>query len=355
MRGTSPRCRRRAGGDGAGGAAHDQLRAEDVLGAGGGGAGHLVEQDAGDGRPHLADRLPHGGQRRVGELGHRGVVAADDRHVLGHPQAAPARLADGAQRHRVGATHDGGGAAVEQGAGRPLAALDAEHRGLHEVVEVGHRADVAPHRLVEPGDLAGHRHVPRLAGGQTDAGVAEADEVLDGEVHPGGVVAADERRLEALAETVDQHQVQPAPLHLDVPLRVGRRVGVVAADEHRAGDAALHQHLHVLVLLHAAGRLGAQHRRPAGLREGGLDHLGHVREDRVVELGHQQADEPGRAPPAPGGTLVPQLVERRQHGGAHRLRDGGAPAHHPAHGGCADTCPGRDVTQSHDHVLKPSA
>ena len=62
------------------------------------------------------------------------------------------------------------------------------------------------------------------------------------------------------------------------------------------------------------GVLRAQHRCEAALRQRRLDHLGERREDRVVSSGITSPTSPADCAPQPGRALVPQHVERGQHG-----------------------------------------
>ena len=73
--------------------------------------------------------------------------------------------------------------------------------------------------------------------------------------------------------------------------RVG--LGVQAAGEDDARDLLLEQQLDVVGLGDAARGLGAQHRREALLGERAADDLGEGREDRVLQLGQDQPDQPG--------------------------------------------------------------
>jgi len=87
---------------------------------------------------------------------------------------------------------------------------------------------------------------------------------------------------------------------------------VQPADEDDARHPELGQHRHILVLPDSARGLGAEHGGEALLGERRLQHLGHRREDRVVELGHHQADEAAAAYPQFGRPFVAQDVESGQ-------------------------------------------
>ena len=134
---------------------------------------------------------------------------------------------------------------------------------------------------------------------------------LERELHRGDVVVGDERGVDALDVAVDQDDRQPALAQARVAVGVGRGVGVLAGDVDDPGDAAVEQHLHVVVLVHPARRLGAQHRRVAVPGQRGLDDLGERREDRVGQLGHDQPDQAGALAPQPARPVVAEHVQRR--------------------------------------------
>ena len=116
----------------------------------------------------------------------------------------------------------------------------------------------------------------------------------------------------------------------------GVLLGVLAADEHDAGDLLLQQELDVVGLGDAAGRLRAQHRRVAVLREPAADDLAERREDRVLQLGQEEADEAGALAAQLGRALVAEHVQRRQHGLAGGLGDPRLLVQHAADGRFAD-------------------
>ena len=146
-----------------------------------------------------------------------------------------------------------------------------------------------------------------------------AHRLLDGH----GVVARDPREAEALDRRVDEDGRQ---LALGQPgVVVVRRVllGVQAAGEDDARDLLLEQQVDVVRLGDAAGRLGAQDRREALLGEGAADDLGEGREDRVLELRQDEADEPGAFAAQLGRPFVAEDVERGEDRLAGRLGDAG--------------------------------
>ena len=101
------------------------------------------------------------------------------------------------------------------------------------------------------------------------------------------------------------------------------------------GDLALEQHLDVLGLGHAA-RARAEHGVEAALRERAADDLGERREDRVLQLGH---DEPDHARPPHAQVrrpLVADHVERGEHCRARRVGDARLAVEHAADGRLAD-------------------
>jgi hypothetical protein len=175
--------------------------------------------------------------------------------------------------------------------------------------------------------------------------VAEGGEVADREVHRGDVVVADEGRVDAVQIAVDQHDRQPALAQRDVAGRVGGAVGVQPGDEDDPGDAALQEHLGVVVLVDAAGGLGAQHRRVAVPRQRRLDDLRERREDRVVELRDDEPDEAGGPLLQPGRPLVAEDVEGGEHRLAGAVGDPGTAVEDPADRRLADAGLHRDVGQ----------
>ena len=133
----------------------------------------------------------------------------------------------------------------------------------------------------------------------------------------------DAGKAEALDRGVDEDRGQAA-LGQPCVVAVWRVfLGVQAAREHDARDLLLEQELDVVRLGDAAGRLRAQDRREPALGETDAHDLGDGREDRVLELGQDEADEPGALAAQLGRPLVAEDVERREHGLARGLGDPG--------------------------------
>ena len=94
-------------------------------------------------------------------------------------------------------------------------------------------------------------------------------------------------------------------------------------DDHDPGDAALDERAEVLQLVDDLRR-AAEHARVAGGGEAAFERLGEDREDRVVELGHDDADEPGleRAATARGAAAPSSSTARRTTAWSARSRPG---------------------------------
>ena len=131
-----------------------------------------------------------------------------------------------------------------------------------------------------------------------------------------------------------------------------RRVGlrVEAAGEDDARDLLLEQQVDIVRLGDAADRLGAQHRREPLLREGAADHLGERREDGVLELRQDEADQAGTFAAQLGRPLVAQDVERRQDRLAGRLGHAGLLVEDAADGRLTDPDLACDLGESFGHV-----
>ena len=207
-------------------------------------------------------------------------------------------------------------------------------------------AEVLAHRHPEALHLADHRGVALRAQGQPDLGVAQLHEVVDGQAHRRDVVVRHERGVDPGQPAVDQHDRQAALAQPLVAGRVGGGVGVLAAEEDDPGDPAVEQHLHVVVLVHPARGLRAQHRGEALGGQRGLDDLRERREDRVDQLGHHQADEQRRLRLQPGGPVVAEHVDRGEHRLPGRVGHPRPVVEHPADRGLADVGLRRDVGQA---------
>ena len=94
----------------------------------------------------------------------------------------------------------------------------------------------------------------------------------------------------------------------------------------------------------------AQHRVEAALRERAGDNLGERREDRVLELRHDEPDHARLPPPQMRRPLVADHVERGQHRRARRVRDAGLAVQHAADRRLADAGLLRDVCKLAGHA-----
>jgi len=110
----------------------------------------------------------------------------------------------------------------------------------------------------------------------------------------------------------------------------------VPAGEHHPGDVLLEQHADVIRFRQPAGRAGAQHGGEAPLRQRSADDLGQRREDRVLQFGQHQADQPGPFAAQLGRALIAEHVERRKDGLPGAGGDPGLAVEDPAHRGLAD-------------------
>ena len=154
-------------------------------------------------------------------------------------------------------------------------------------------------------------------------------------------------RCRALTRTVGQAALgEPAVVAVR---RVG--LGVEPAGEDHARDLLLEQEVDVVRLGHAADGLGAQDRREALLGEGARDDLGEGREDRVLELGQDEADEARALAAQLRRALVAQDVERGQDRLAGRLGDAGLLVEDAADRGLADADLAGDIRES--SVMSP--
>ena len=73
------------------------------------------------------------------------------------------------------------------------------------------------------------------------------------------------------------------------------------------------------------------------------------REDRVLQLGHDQADQAGAALAQPRGAFVAEHVERGEDGLPGVRGDAGAVVEHPGHRGLADLRLPGDVSEPGTH------
>ena len=190
--------------------------------------------------------------------------------------------------------------------------------------------------LGERGELAARRHVVGRTGDQADPLVAERGQVGIGLPGRGHVVGGHAREVQPVDRRVEQHRRNAPRTQQPVVVVRGALLGVVTAGEHHPGDVLVEQHADVVGLRQAARRAGAQHRREAPLRQRPADHLGQRREDRVLQFGQHQADEPGAFTAQLGGPFVAEDVERGQHGLPGTGGHAGLAVEDPADRGLAD-------------------
>ncbi len=188
---------------------------------------------------------------------------------------------------------------------------------------------------------------------QAEPLVAEGGEVRVGLLHRDGVVGRDAREVEVLGGGVHEHDRQAK---LQQPLVVlVRRVGlgVLPAGKDHSRHLPLEQHLDVLGLGHAPGPR-AEHGVEAALRERAGDDLGERREDRVLELGHDQPDHARATNAEVRRPLVADHVERSQHRSSRRVGDAGLAVQDTADRRLADPGLLRDVCKlpSHPAILR---
>ena len=155
---------------------------------------------------------------------------------------------------------------------------------------------------------------------EADPLVAKRRQMAVGLLHRDGVVRRDARKVQVLGGGVDEddRQAQLEQPQVVVVRRVG--LGVLAAGEHHARHLPLEEHLDVLGLGHAP-RPRAEDRVEPALGERAADHLRESREDRVLQLGHDEPDHARTSHPQVRRPLVADHVERGEHGGAGRIGD----------------------------------
>ena len=184
---------------------------------------------------------------------------------------------------------------------------------------------------------------------QPDALVAELLEVAPGLLDGDGVVGRHRRHTDARDGSVGH---DGGKTQVDEPLVVRvRRVllGVLAAGEHDPRHLLLQEEVDVVRLRDAARRHGAQHRRVAVLGEGAPDDLAEGGEDRVLQLGQEEPDEPRPFAAQFARPLVAEHVERGEHRGARARPHPRFVVEHPAHGGFADPDLARHIGETSRH------
>ena len=327
-------------------AAHDELGAEQVLAVEAGRAVELLEQQLAGVVAHGEDRLAHGGERRVGVGHQRAVVVADHRPVARHVAAPLAGAEDRAERHQVARRHDGRRAGVEQRPGGRAPTLDREHRVDDEgIVDVG--ADLGQ-RLPVAVELALHDDVAGRAADEPDPAVPERREVVHGERRGAAVVARHARGRRALGVAVDEHHRHALGDQLVVRRLVALGVGVATGHDDDAGDAALDERAEVLELVDDLRR-AAEHARVAGGGQTPFERLGEHREHRVVELRHDDADEPGLERARPHEARPAELVDGAQDDRPGPLAHPRLAVHDPADRGLAHPRELGDLSPAHTH------
>ncbi len=129
---------------------------------------------------------------------------------------------------------------------------------------------------------------------EPDPLVSERGQMAVGLLHRHRVVGRHAGEVEVLGGGVHEHDGQAQLQEACVVLvrRVG--LGVLAAGEDHAGNLPLEEHVDVLRLGQGA-RPRAEHRGEPALGERAADDLGQGREDRVLQLRH---DEPHHPRPA---------------------------------------------------------
>jgi hypothetical protein len=180
-------------------------------------------------------------------------------------------------------------------------------------------------------ELATRRDVVGRPEHESDVAVAELRQVVPGQLDGDRVVGRHRRERQVRHGRADEDGRDP---QLGEPqVVVVRRVllRVLATDEDHAGDLLLQEQLDVVRLGDAAGALRAEHRGVAVLGEPAADELAEGGEDRVLQLGQEQADQAGALAPQLARSLVSEHVERRQHGLTSRVAHAGLLVEHAAH------------------------
>jgi hypothetical protein len=259
--------------------------------------------------------LAHGGERRAGQLGRRGVVEADHRQLSGDGNAALLGRPHGPEGELVAHGQQGGGPVVpvQQGGGRAPARVLAIGAALLD----GHGPPVEPRRLdrgpVAEQPLADHL----VAGGGLPVLVGRALVAVRGQGrahHPEATMAelqevpCRQRRAAAVVDPdvpgprerrpVDHHQGQPAVDHGLDPLVV---LDVVLADEpvHQGGPdqvaalAAADQDQPDPGLAAGVGH-PLQEQHVGRVAEGEAEGIVRVVEEQQAQRAHPAAAEGGR-------------------------------------------------------------
>ena len=213
------------------------------------------------------------------------------------------------------------------------------------VLDVQARVDP---RLAQRVGPAGHLLAGRLgepfAGGEADAAVPELEQVLGREAPGGALVDADRGDGERLGAAVHEDEPRAPVEQLPVVRMLAADIGHLGADEEHPVDPALEQHLHVVDLAHRRAGGVAEDRGEAGAGRVGLHRLRERGEDRVRELGHEQADRTRRLGAA--GGHVEELAHRALDALAGLRAHRRGAADDPGGGGDANSRPLRDVSKA---------
>ncbi len=292
----------------------------------------------------------------LGELHEQAVVAPDDGQLVGHPQAGLPGRPDDPEGDDVRAAQDAGDPALEEALRGHHPALHGVRRALDEVVQaqvVGHQA-ARDQAGAERRGLALDRDVTGLTQGDADAAVAHVGEVLEPELDAGRVVGGHEVGRDLRHQAVDQDDRQAEVDQAEVPVGMAAGDGVVARDEDDPRDGVLQEDLDVVVLVHPAERLAAQHRRVAVPAQVRLHQVGEPREERVLQLGHHETDQPDRPRPQAVRAVVAEHVDGGQHLPTRVLVDAGLLVEDATDRAHADASALRDLRQPDCHAGHPS-
>ena len=184
---------------------------------------------------------------------------------------------------------------------------------------------------------------------QADALVPEIGEVRVRLLHRDRVVGRDAGEVEVVCRRVDEHDGE-AQLQQPRVVLVGRvRLRVLAAGEDHPRDLSVEEHLDVLGLRHAA-RPRAEDRVEASLGERSGDDFREGREDRVLELGDDEADHPRAARAQVRRPVVADHIQRREDSRTRRFRHAWLPVEDTTHGRLAHSRLSGDVHEPSSHV-----
>lgn len=132
-------------------------------------------------------------------------------------------------------------------------------------------------------------------------------------------------------------------------------LGVQPTGEHDTGDLLLQEELDVVGLGDPALGLRTEHGGQPLLGERASDHLGEGREDRVLQLGQDQPDQPGALTAELRRALVAEHVQRGENGLPRGVGDAWLAVQHAADRGLADSYFLGNLSKSSRHKRKISA